>query len=184
MLVITQARQSGGQRYPGDVERLPDFVQSLNQLGSCNAISDPQTGEPLDFRKCPERDNVAPGANEPQAVRRIVQVLVVRLVDNDDDAVRNFLNEAIDFVLLRQRARWIVGISNENEACLRSDGRGHGIEIVSKIPRGNLNRVRSEDRSHEPVNNESMFRRHDLVASVKKGVAEEFDDLIGTGAEN
>src|SRR5437764_11972389 len=108
-------------------------MQNLSKRRARDAIADAQTGQPLNFRKRAQHGDVAAFADETERVRWIVEVFEIRFIENDDDVLRDALDESIDLLLAGQRASGIVWVRDEDEARLRRDGRNHGVKVMPQI---------------------------------------------------
>jgi len=109
---------------------------------------------------------------------------VIRLVEHDKHMIGNGHHEAVDRFLPDHGSGRIVGIGNEDGACLRRDRGQHGVEI-SRVPGiGHFDRIRAEKLGHELVHGEGVTSHHHLVTRAEKGMADELDDLVGAVAEH
>ena len=83
MFFVGQSGERGGLGESADIERLPRFLQRLDQFRMRDSITDAQTGQALDLGKRAQDDDVFSLANELERVRRIVDILEVGFVERD-----------------------------------------------------------------------------------------------------
>ena len=67
---------------------------------------------------------------------------------------------------------------------MRCDRGKHGRKIVAMFFSGNSNDVGPEQSGDDWINGEAIFGDHHVGARRHQGVAEKFDDIVGTVSEN
>src|SRR4029077_18024073 len=103
-----------------------------------------EPGKTVNLRERTEHNDVSPVANKSKRVGRIIEEFEIRLVENDDDAVRHSRHETIDRALRDQCAGGIVWVWNENDPSLCGEWIQRCIEVMLVILTWRFNRAHAE----------------------------------------
>ena len=181
---VGETGQRPGLRDAVGVEGLAGFLQNVDHLRRGDAVADAQAGEALDLGKRPQHDHVAPLVHVAQGIGRIVEELVVRLVENDRHPGGDGVHEPVDGVGGDDRAGGVVRVGDVHLPGARGDGGQGRIEVLHEAGQlGHFHRARAEKLGHQVVHGERVLGSDHLVAGPQEGVAEKLDDLVGAVAE-
>src|SRR5207253_8799279 len=102
MFVVSESGQCTTLRNAINIERLSGFLENLNQLRSRDSIAQAQTGQPMNFRKRSQNNNVSAIAHVAKCIGWIVQKFKIGFIPNGDDLVRHAAQEIVDLLLPNQ----------------------------------------------------------------------------------
>ena len=103
----------------------------------------------------------------------LVHQLDVRLVESDHNIARNLRHKLRECLASDGRARRVIGITDENQACAAGDSGSHCRKIIATL-RIQRHRHRSSpgDASENGVGLEAAPREHDLIPIRTGGLYE------------
>ena len=119
-----------------------------------------------------------------QGIRGFRQKFVVRLIEGHDNALRDPVNETVQFTFTDHRTGRIIRIRDVNNSGPIVDCVRHRGQVMGQIRIRHFHGSRAEKLRQNLVNNERMFGRNDIVARLQKGVPEELNDLVRTVPEH
>src|SRR2546423_6467262 len=102
MLLVFERRQRRDLRQPIHIERLPGFLQDLNELRMRQSITDTQTCEAVDFRKCAQNEEIATVTKMAGRIGRRIEEFEIRFVQNHYDIVRKANQKLLELILGKQ----------------------------------------------------------------------------------
>ncbi len=184
MFRIAERGLRAGERDGVDVERLPGAMLQHDAVLVRDAVTDAKPGQPGNLRERPQQDNlvvhrVADGR------RRVVEELVVRLVEHAHDVHRQAVDELVERLVGDARAARVVRVGDEHQFGFRRDRLAHRVEVVRvQVAERHLDAFRLEHLRHDRVDDKCPVADDDLVARPDKGVVEELDDFVGAAAED
>src|SRR5262245_2082942 len=117
LLRIVEARQRGGLRGRGDVERAAHLARRSDDVPGSHAPTDPQPGESVDLGEGAQHGDPAAFAEEvePVDVVRVVDVLEVRLVEDAQDVPRQPVEEGDQLLAAVRGSRGVVRVADIDE---------------------------------------------------------------------
>ena len=90
-------------------------------------------GERMNLRKGSQDDDVALFPDEPQGIRRVVEIFEISFVKNHHDLRGHFFHETIQRLLPNERAGRIVRVGNEDDAGAPCNRPPDGLEIETVL---------------------------------------------------
>ena len=181
VLGVIESGEGSGLADAGDVERSAKLVHFGGEGGMADAVADAQTGEAVDFRESAESEDVVVLAEEFHGVGEIgaLGVFAVGFVEDDENVPGNFFEEGGEFGGTEGGARGIVGIGDIDDAGLRGDGGGDGIEIEGEILHAGLNELAAAGANGDGKEGEGAFAGNAFEAGTKKNAGGEVDNFAG-----
>ncbi|KAG0505364.1 MAG: hypothetical protein Udaeo_12910 [Candidatus Udaeobacter sp.] len=143
---IIERRDRAGVCDAVHVEWLSRLVKHFSHRRRRNSVADADPGKTVNLRERTEHNDVSAVANKSKCVGRIIEEFEIRLVKNDDDAVRHSRHETVDGALRDQCAGGIVWVWNENDPGFCGDRVQCCIEVLLIIRTRRFNRAHAESR--------------------------------------
>jgi hypothetical protein len=167
-----ECRLLGGRRHVERPLHLPDRGDHRRRP---DPVADSQRRQAVDLRERPQREHVAAVLRRVlDRVREggVVDVLEVRLVDDDENVLGDAVEEPEQVVARRHRPRRVVHRRQERELCPRRNRGEEGVDIDATVLQLHPHGVRTELQRIEHVARERGPRRHDLVAGIECRLAD------------
>ena len=182
---VVESSECGRLADIGDIEGSAKLVHFGDKSGVANAVADAEPREAVDFGKSAQGENVVVLVEEFQRVGEIGArgVFAIGLVENDENVTRNFFEESSKFGGPEGSARGIVGIGNIDDAGLRVDRGGHGVEVEAEIFHRGLDEVAATGANGDGEESEGTFAGDAIETGTKKNARSEVDDLARTEAD-
>ena len=138
----------------------------------------------MNFRKGAQNHDVPAFANVFERVRRIIEELEIRFVENNNDIFREARHELVDLALRNQSTGGIIGICDENHARLWRDRIQDRFKILLIIRTSRFNRASAEKGRDQFIGDKGVFGRDYVIPAMEEGMPEEFDHLIRSVTQN
>ena len=114
----------------------------------------------------------------------IVDVLEVRLVEDDEHVLGDAVEECRELVSAVRRPRRIVRVADVDELRPLADRGEQRVEVVSVVAQRYLPRDGAELRRVEDVARERRPAADDLVTGVERRLREQVDDTVCAGTDD
>jgi len=182
---IVESGEGGGLAHTGDVEGSAELVHFGDERGMADTIADAETGEAIDFGEGAQGEDVVVLAEEFEGIGEIgaLGVLAIGFIEDDKDIAGNFFEKGGEFGGAESGAGGVIGIGDVNDAGLRGDGSGDGVEIESEILHAGLDEIAAAGANGDGEEGEGTFAGDALEAGAEEGARGEVDDFTGTEAD-
>jgi len=182
---VIESSECGRLADIGDIEGSAKLVHFGDKGGVADAVTDAEPREAVDFGKSAQREDVVVLAEELERVGEIGArgVFAIGLVENNQNITRNFFEEGGELSGPEGGAGGIVRIRNIDDAGLRVDRSGHGVEVKGEILHRGLDEVATTGANGDGKQSEGAFAGDAIEAGAKKNARSEVDDLAGTQAD-
>ena len=169
---LAQAGQSGNVGQLPDVEGVAHAAQLAHGLRRPDQIADAKPGQPVDLRERSQDGDVRPAADvlgNRVRVVRIVDILQIGLVDNDQHLLRHRVQEPLQGLPADHRAGGVVGGADIDQARPAADPGGQRVQVVSAAAERRVHRHAAHLACVQVVALKRRPAHRSLVARVKVG---------------
>ena len=183
---IFQRCNRARQRQVVAVEWLTHTVHQISYGRTGQGITDTQTGHTVDLGES-TRDHQVIKFLEPfggiDTMRRC-QIFVIGFIQHHDHIARQTGNKGLEFIVGQKSARWIVRVSDPDNARVITHSRTHRRQIVRKVFGRGSNALTADAHGGEWVHRKRMCRKNGRTARRQKHLGNQFQHIIGTVTQN
>src|SRR5215472_10921509 len=143
VLGVVERGKRGGLANAGDIEGGTELVHFGYERGMADAVANTESCETVDLGEGPQGEDVVVFAEEIESAGEVAAlgVLVIGLVDDDEDIAGNLVHKGGEFFVAEGSAGGVVGIRDVDDAGMRPDRSGDGVEVESVILHRGLDEI-------------------------------------------
>jgi hypothetical protein len=185
MIGVIEGGESGSLADTGNVERCAELVHFGYECRMADAIADAKTRKAVNLRKSAKGKDVVVFAEERFGIGKIRpgSILTIGFVEDDKNIARDFSEESREFRGAKGGAGGIVGIGDVNDAGLRSDGGGDGVEVKSVIAHRRQDEAAAAGANGDREKSEGTFAGDAVKTGAKKNAGGKVNDFAGAEAD-
>src|SRR5437868_8185338 len=138
----------------------------------------------MDFRKRAQHYDITILTDIAHRVRPTIEKLVVGLVENGNDIVRQVFHKIVNLGLIDKCSGGIIRVGDKNQPSPRCDSVEHGGEMMPEIRAWDLDRLNIEQGRDNFIRDKAILRGHNAIATIKERVPNQFNDLVRPITQN
>ena len=187
LALLAEARPGGVLRRLAHVEGVLHLVQRHGNVQGHRAPADAQPGQPVDLRERAQHHHAAVGEQvlaQPVGIVRIVDVLVVGLVEDRKHVVGKPVEEACERVAPDHAACRVVRVRDVDDLRAGSHAGGERVEVVAAARKRRAHRDRAHLGRVDRVHGERRPAERDLVPGLEHRQREVVEHRVGAVAHH